>query len=614
MAGLGCIRVDHGARQLVGPGREGHRQVARRIDLAGQHAGDGFTARGAGIPGFQHRADVVPPRHQHRAAGLQYHDGLAIGLGHRADQGVLVVGQAEVRRVDAFTGPLGGEDDDHIGLRRGPGGRGGVLAVDIGDRGLGALFQSGHRRGREIDHRPGEAVRAVIGDGQAVFRTAVRIDLGGAATRQHAGVGMAADDQDRARRPGQGQKPMIVLQQDDGALFVGLGRGRMAGIVYAGRLVAVQRMVEQAFGEHRTQDAVRHLVEPRGLDPAIGDRLAQGVLEIGRDVERIAGFLVESAIGRGHRRVGRAPVRHDIALEAPVGLQHLVEQPVAFAGIGAVDAVVRTHDRARLADLVGQLERQQVRLPRRLIADLDVDGETVGLLVVEGIVLQGRDDIVRLNALDLVAIDGAGQQRVLAAIFEIAAVPRLTRQVDAAGQLHVKARHPRFIADHRAAGEGEGTVPGRRRGDPRRQGGAQARMRRALGSDADAGVGFGLSGNPEAGNARNIAGGVGHAAVRSREMHPWRIRGEIAEDELLLFLGGHDMHHHVGARIRIERGVHPQLRGRRRGRGLGQGRNGQAERGQRGGQDQVGLQRHGRSLCEGSRGRTRYTPGGRASL
>ena len=49
---------------------------------------------------------------------------------------------------------------------------------------------------------------------------------------------------------------------------------------------------------------------------------------------------------------------------------------------------------------------------------------------------------------DLRADDGAGQQRVFAAIFEIAAVARLAHQVDAARQHHVEARGARFGADH----------------------------------------------------------------------------------------------------------------------------------------------------------------------
>ncbi len=407
---------------------------------------------------------------------------------------------------------------------------------------------------------------------------------------------MAADEDDRLRRPGQGQQFAVVLQQDDGALGVGLGRGGVRRIVDAGRLVAVQRLVEQAGGEHRAQDTVRHVVEALRLDPAIGHRLRQGVFEIGREVEGIARFLVQAGIGRRDRRMGGAPVRHDIALVVPVVLQHLVEQPVAFAGIGAIHTIVRTHHRAWLADLIGELEGQQVRLPRGLLADLDVDREAVGFLGVEGIVLQRRDDVVRLDALDFLANYGARQQRILTAVFEVAAVARLARQVVAAGQLHVEARHSRLVADHRAAREGQGRVPGRRRGDARRQRGAQARMRRPLGGHADTGIGLGLRRDAQARYAGDIARRVGHPVDRAGEVLPWRVGREVAEDQFLLFLGGHRLDQQVGAGVGIERRVHPR-RGRLRGV-LRQNGDGQAQRQDGGGQDQAGLQRHGSSSIE----------------
>ena len=51
-----------------------------------------------------------------------------------------------------------------------------------------------------------------------------------------------------------------------------------------------------------------------------------------------------------------------------------------------------------------------------------------GLEVVERVMLGGRDDVVRLDAGDLRTDDRAGEQRVLAAIFEIAAVARIAQR------------------------------------------------------------------------------------------------------------------------------------------------------------------------------------------
>ncbi len=207
----GIVAAELGARQLVDRGREGRGQMARRVDFAAEHAGDGRAATGAGEPGFDDRAGLVEPRHGHRAARFEHDDGLGIGLGDGGNQSVLAIRQAQIRHIHALGGPLGGEDDDDVALGGQLRRRGNVLAVIIGDGCLGAFLQFLHRRGRIVDHRPREMIRAFIGHDQAAGRGAVRIDLGRAAAGQHAGIGMAADDGDGLGRLRQGQQAVVVL-------------------------------------------------------------------------------------------------------------------------------------------------------------------------------------------------------------------------------------------------------------------------------------------------------------------------------------------------------------------------------------------------------------------
>ncbi len=172
------VAVEDRARHLVDRGGEGRRQVPRRVDLAGQDAGNGLAAGRTREPGFDDGADLVQPRHHHRAAGFQHDDGLRVGLGDGGDQRILFVGQAEVGHVHAFGGPLGGEDDDDVALGRHLRGGGDVLTVGIGHLGRGPLDDPRDGRGGEIDHRPREGVWAFIRHGHA----AARIDLAGPAT------------------------------------------------------------------------------------------------------------------------------------------------------------------------------------------------------------------------------------------------------------------------------------------------------------------------------------------------------------------------------------------------------------------------------------------------
>ncbi len=302
-------------------------------------------------------------------------------------------------------------------------------------------------------------------------RPADRGDVRRPCAGEHALVRAPADHRDRLD-PAQGQQVAVVLQQDE-RVFRGLLRDKRVRRIVDRR--DLHRIVDRSLGEERPQDARHHVVEPRLRDRA---RL-QGRLHRGRREPRLvrhaaeAGELVEPVIGGADRRMDRAPVAHHEALIAPVALQDRVEQIIVLAAPAAVDEVVGAHHRARGALLDRQLEREQVGLAHCSRRNGDVERGPQRLLVVHRIMLDRRDDAVRLNAVDQRAGHGAREQRVLADIFEIAAVARFARQVDAARQHGVMAGGASLGADHPAARSRNFGVEARGRCERGRQGGAR---------------------------------------------------------------------------------------------------------------------------------------------
>ncbi len=209
-------------------------------------------------------------------------------------------------------------------------------------------------------------------------------------------------------------------------------------------------MVHDARGEQAAQHAVRHLMHAGGRQLAGRQRRAQRLVEEHLAVDLLAGLLVQTGLGCAERMHG-APVGHHPAAIAPVVAQHAGQQFGVLAGVGPVHPVVGTHHRAGLALLDGDLEGEQIGLPRRRLVHRHVQDLAAGLLVVQGEMLGGGDDMGALDAADRGARQGSGQQRVFAEVFEIAAVARFAGQVRAAGQHDVEALLPRLFADHRAA-------------------------------------------------------------------------------------------------------------------------------------------------------------------
>ena len=152
----------------------------------------------------------------------------------------------------------------------------------------------------------------------------------------------------------------------------------------------------------------------------------------------------------------------------------------------------------------------------------------------------------------------AGQQRVFAGVFEVAPAAGIALQVDAAGQQHVEALPPGFLAHRGALGMGEGRVPagggggagGHRGGmvalaDGAGIGDAQTCIHQLLGRDAEA-----LDAGHETGRSERACRLPALVAVHA----------EAAADQLQLFLRVHLSQQQVGALIGRQAGIHPRAR------------------------------------------------------
>ena len=267
----------------------------------------------------------------------------------------------------------------------------------------------------------------------------IDIDARRPAAGQHADVGASADHRDlfqalRSKR----QQTAPVLQEDDSAFRDPLGDGEARRRI---DLLHGLGAVKRANRSKAAQDATRHVVDPLFRDLALFD----GPLQRVREVALLPELLVEACVGGPRGAVRRAPVGHDPALEAPLGLQDVVEEMGVLAGVDAVDLVVGAHHAADAGLFHGDLEGQQVDLAQRPFIDAHVDPVAIGLLGVGHEVLDGRNDALRLDSAHLRRHHAAGQDRILAEVLEVAPVPGVPFDVGAAGEQHVEApcRAPR---------------------------------------------------------------------------------------------------------------------------------------------------------------------------
>ena len=403
------------------------------------------------------------------------------------------------------------------------------------------LAQCVERRGGVIGD-PRERRRSAGRQRNLHRRPADRPHLAGPAARQHADIGIAADHDDPLCGARDRQEVALILQQHDARLGGTLRDQRMRGVI--GRHGACgHRPVERARLDQAGQIARDHVVQPRLGDTALCHRLSQRRAEIDRLVEFLARFLVEPRIGRLHGRMHRAPIAHHPAGIVPVALQHIGQQVLVLARPVAVDLVVRAHDRSGMPLFDRDLKGEQVAHAQRRLADPRIDHHAAGFLRVEREMLDRRNDVVRLDPGDMRAAQRAREQRILAQIFEVATVPRIARQIDAARQQHVEPLVPRLRPDHRAARLCDRGIEARRRGEAGGQrGGNVALALFHLIGDAERRVAFAHQRHTEARDAVDMAGGGDEFVRRLARCH----RREQAVDQRDLFRLRHPRDDPVG--------------------------------------------------------------------
>jgi len=90
-------------RHVLVPSTPGHREPTTRFGRAEQDVGESVAELLAWEPGDQHRSHLVPPRHRHRAIGIDHDDGAGVDSGHRPHQRVLTTRKTEGDPVETFT-------------------------------------------------------------------------------------------------------------------------------------------------------------------------------------------------------------------------------------------------------------------------------------------------------------------------------------------------------------------------------------------------------------------------------------------------------------------------------------------------------------------------------
>ncbi len=230
-------------------------------------------------------------------------------------------------------------------------------------------------------------------------------------------------------------------------------------------------MIEQAQFEFRAQHARHGVVDARSRDRAVEKRRheqrglrdvgLEDDIESGADGHRRRLRVVARGVVQHVRAADRARVGDDEAAEFPLVFQRLCEQPRIRARRRAVDAVVRSHQRARMRDIDRRLERREMHFfePARAFLDritvaaavADVGDEMLGcgdhVLVFDGF-HEGRAEHSRQIRIFAVGFLDAAPAHVVGDVDhrpeDIAQAARFRldrdRLADRAEQLRIEAR------------------------------------------------------------------------------------------------------------------------------------------------------------------------------
>jgi len=312
---------------------------------------------------------------------------------------------------------------------------------------------------------------------------------------------------------------MILVLHQDGAL----GRGRSGqGVVgvevqhrrrLGGGAGAVDELEHPGHGG--VEDVLVQLARADG-----GDDGGVADAKVGRHLQ------VQAGGKGGDSVVDRAPVGDDQAVEAPFVPENGGEQPGVLGGVHAVDLVVGAHHRPwpRLGDRA--LEAGEVDLAKGPLVDLGADPQPVGLLVVDGVVLEGGTHALALDAVDHCRPQDAGEHRILGEVLEVAPAQWGALDVDAWTEHDRHGLRPGLAAQCLTHALHQLRIPGRPKGTSGREAG-----RRNAARDGDVVAFLGLLAQP--------VGTVGHHDRRDAEpLHRRRVPEVGAQAQRRLLLQG----------------------------------------------------------------------------
>ena len=249
-----------------------------------------------------------------------------------------------------------------------------------------------------------------------------------------------------------------------------------------------------------------------------------------------------------------AEVGHHESGEAELAFEQVPTGGGVLAGVGAVDLVVGAHHRAQLGPLDHRLERERVDLVQgALVDDRVLPDVAVGLLVVAGVVLEGRDDVALLDRPHVRGHQLRVQDRVLARALGDPTEPGLTGDVGVRSEQDVLPGGADLVGHDAGEGAGLGGGPGGAEGDLGREG-------RRLAA--------GVRQGPTAG--RDPGTGVGHLQRRDAEPRDGRVeegvRPGLAGHQVDLLGQGHLGQQQPRPLGRCPVGGRPRVAGRRRRR------------------------------------------------
>ena len=190
-------------------------------------------------------------------------------------------------------------------------------------------------------------------------------------------------------------------------------------------------------------------------DLGIHDGLIKGTVPDGID-KGLAEVIVachldaQASKCRTHSAVRASPVRYGHSLETPFATKYFIEKMCVFRAVISVDLVICRHHAHCAAFLDCRLEWLEIYLTHRTFVSDDIDASTVGLLVVEGEMLQADSRSFILCALGVFYREAGGQYRVFTEILICTSSDREPLDVDGRSEDDVLASQTAFPAHRRS--------------------------------------------------------------------------------------------------------------------------------------------------------------------